>query len=477
MMRCRTSRSAIDSSFIHFLSSQESQHLLAGENDADKQKGEMAIARKRVVVIGAGAAGMCCARTLLSDGHQVTIYEATSVIGGTWAYSSKPAPWTSVYASLRCNIPSQIMAFPDEPFPAGTPTFARHEIVLKYLHDYADRHKLRQYVRFETRVEDVRKEGNEWRIRARGEEESFDAAVVAVGQYTSPNTWTPPGTELFTVKGRTVSHSHDYKTPTHFIGRKVLVVGAGPSGVDIALELSHSGANVWVAHSQWQSPVFNGSLREVAPVRHLTASGGAVLQDESVIPDLDDVLLCTGYTYTYPFLKPGVGGVSIAGDGRSVRGLTAHLYVRQDPTLAFMGLVWKVIPFPLFEDQAAFLAAMWAGRVAPHRLAALERAEDEDWELALTGDTRYLHRLGSRQWEYRRRLASAAGTPMPEMSKIEVKNDASAARARDLKTYREREYVILGPGPGEWRVFEDNMDVTGRDEPGSPEQTPLVLQT
>lgn len=416
-------------------------------------------------MIGAGPAGMCCARTLLSDGHQVTIYEASSAVGGTWAYSSKPAPWTSLYASLRCNIPSQIMAFRDEPFPPGTPTFVGHKSVLKYLQDYADRHDLRKYVCFDTRVEDVRKEGNEWRLRARGQEESFDAVVVAVGQYTSPNTWTPSGTELFMVKGRTVSHSHDYKTPTPFLGRKLLVVGAGPSGVDIALELSRSGASVWIAHSGWQSPLFKGSLREVARVLRLTASGDAVLQDGSVVPDLDDVLLCTGYAYTYPFLKPGVGGVSIAGDGRSVRGLTAHLYAREDHTLAFMGLVWKVIPFPLFEDQAAFLAAMWGGRVAPHRLAALERAENEDWELALTGETRFLHRLGARQWEYRRRLASAAGTPMPKMSNIEVHRDASAARARDLKTYREREYVILGPGPGEWHVLEDNMDVTGRTSP------------
>lgn len=442
-----------------------------------EQDGEMEVTQKRVAVIGAGAAGMCAAKTLLSDGFHVTVFEATSGVGGTWAYSSKPTPWTSMYESLRCNIPSPIMAFREEPFPPGTLTFPGHESVLKYLQDYADRHKLRRYVRFEMRVEDVRKQGDAWCVRAGGEEDIFDFVIIAIGQYTSPKEWKPPGTEVFTVNGRTVSHSHYYKTPAGYRGRKILVVGAGPSGSDIALELSRSGASVWVAHSQWKTPLFNGSLREVAPVQRLTASGDAILEDGTVVSGLDDVVLCTGYSYRYPFLKPKVAGVTVAKDGRSVRGLTAHLYAREDPTLALMGLLWKVIPFPLFEDQAAFLSAMWGGRVAPNRLASFERAENEDWEAAIAGEPRFLHRLGPRQWEYRRRLASAAGTPMPEMSKIEVAQDASAARRRDLEAYRDREYIILGPGPGEWRVFEDGKDVTGRDEPTSQGQSPLILQT
>lgn len=433
--------------------------------------------QKRVAVIGAGAAGICATKTLLTDGFQVTIFEATSGVGGTWAYSSKPAAWTSVYESLRCNIPTPVMAFRNEPFPAGTPTFPGHECVLKYLQDYTDRHRLRRHIRFNTRVEDVRKEGDEWCVTADGEENFFDFVIVAVGQYTSPNVWTPPGTDDFLVKGRTVSHSHYYKTPTSFRGRNVLVIGAGPSGSDIALELSRSCVSVWVAHSQWQNLVFNGSLREVAPVKHLTANGEAVLEDGTVIPGLDDVVLCTGYSYRYSFLKPGVAGVTVAKDRRSVRGLTAHLYAKEDSTLALMGLLWKVIPFPLLEDQAAFLSSMWGCRIPPHRLAALEHAENEDWEAALEGEHRFLHRLGPRQWEYRRRLASAAGVPMPEMSKIEVAQDASAARKRDLETYRDREYIVLGPGPGEWRVFENGVDVTGRDEPAGRHGSPLILQT
>lgn len=209
--------------------------------------------------------------------------------------------------------------------------------------------------------------------------------------------------------------------------------------------------------------MFNGVIKEVPPLESLTARGDAVLQDGSVVSAIDDVILCTGYRYTYPFLSPGIAGVSVAPDGRSVRGLVAHLYAREDPTLAFMGLVWKVIPFPLFEDQAAFLSALWGGRVSADSLRALETAEDRDWDAALEGESRFMHRLGPRQWEYRRRLACACGEALPEMSLIEVARDASAARSRDLIRYREREYKVYGSGPGEWRVFERGVDVTGRD--------------
>lgn len=370
------------------------------------------------------------------------------------------------------------MSFRSHPFPPGTPSFAPHEAVLKYLLSYASLHNLAPRVRFATPVTRVRKRADSWLVSTASADLAFDYVLIAVGQYTSPNQWRPAGASVFAAavtppaRPRTVEHSHAYKTPRAYAGRHVLVVGAGPSGADIALELSRAAASVRVAHARARDDVFHGAVREVAPLARLTGRGEAVLQDGTVLEGIDDVVLCTGYRYNYPFLKQGEAGVRVAPDGRSVRGLTAHLYARDDSSLAMMGLVWKVIPFPLFEDQAAFLSALWGGRVSGDALRTLEAAEDEDWGAALLGEQRYLHRLGARQWEYRRRLDSASGEAMPEISKIEIARDASAARQRDFTTYREREYVAYGEGPGEWRVFEEGIDITGRDDPGGGQVMP-----
>lgn len=416
--------------------------------------------KPRAAIIGAGAAGLCLARQLIASNHPVVIYEATNTLGGTWAYSTDPSPSTSLYASLRCNLPKQIMCYSDRPFPADTPSFVHHPSVLQYLQQYAADHNLRKHIVFNARVAAIKKLKDVWLVRVNGETQAFGLVAIAVGQYTVPNAWAPPGAETFCQEGRTISHSQVYKTPTRYKGRRVVVVGAGASGIDIAIELSRAGANVTVSHSSWRANALQGRLREVGRLRRLTASGIAECVDGATVR-VDDVVLCTGFQYRYPFLAAGEAGVRVSDDGRFVSGMVGHLYARDDPTLAIMGMVWKVIPFPLMEDQAAFLAVLWGGRVSQRRLKQFEAAERKDWDAGLEGELRFLHRLADRQWEYRRRLADVSGRPMPQSSFMEVMQDASAAQKRDFWTYREREYVIFGSGSGEWAVYVDGVDATG----------------
>lgn len=430
--------------------------------------------RPRVAIIGAGAAGLSLARELLANGHPITIYEATSDIGGTWAYSPVPSPSSSLYESLRCNIPKQVMCFANRPFPDSTPSFAHHTEVLAYLRNYAEEHDLRPHIIFNARVSAVRKVSGVWLVRASGEEQAYGAVGVAVGHYTTSNPWRPPGAKEFSREGRTIIHSHAYKTPHRYKGRRVLVVGAGPSGTDVAVELSSSAAEVTLAHSGWRNRLLEstaGEIGEIGSLARLTGQGEVFSVDGDRVV-VDDIVMCTGFQYGYPFLEEGEVGVRVADDGRSVRGLVGHLYAKKDPTLAFMGLLWKIIPFPLFEDQAGFLAALWGGRISSRRLAEYERIERKDWEIAMAGEERFLHRLADHQWEYRRRLADVAGRPLPSTSTMEIAQDASAARHRDLCAYREREYVVLGPGAGEWRAIVDGVDVTGKDDPAPPRSVP-----
>lgn len=420
----------------------------------------------RIAVIGAGAAGLVAARTLRDAGYAVTVFEAAAAVGGTWRADAA----SSMYDSLRCNLPKQIMAFRGLPFGPEVPSFAPHVDVLAYLERYARVYRLHACFRFGVRVLSVEARlGGEggWVVHSAADDaaervEHYGAVVIANGHYSLPNAWRPHGADEFVRSGlRTVSHSHTYKAPKPYVGRKVIVVGAGPSGTDIALELSQSGAaTVTLAHRNGaEKEDFGGVVPQSSSVDRLCADGTVVLQDGSTIQDVEDVLLCTGYRYHFPFLDSS-SGVTVSDNGRTVHGLIQHCVSLANPTLCFLGLVWKVIPFPLFQDQATFFTSVLTGATTTADLQALHATELKH-RATLNIPPRYRHLLGDAQWEYRRTL-TGQGTP-PAL--LELCTDASAARASDPNSYRQREYMVLGDGPGEWRVTLDGVDVTGRDDP------------
>ncbi len=231
------------------------------------------------------------------------------------------------------------------------------------------------------------------------------------------------------------------------------------------MELARAGAaEVFLSHRRGAGRApYGGIVPQVAAINSLTADGSVLLTDGSTIPDVDDVLLCTGYTYTLPFLDPEIG-IRSSADSRCIYGLVEHCVSLKMPTLSVIGIPWKIVPFPLFEDQSSFAVAVLSGEVSLEKLYALHQRELE--EAALLGsETKYVHCLDDRQWEYRRRLADLTKRPMPSSSTIEIYNDSRAARLIDARHYRERQYKVYGGGPGEWQVFENGEDVTGRYDP------------
>ncbi|XP_063589734.1 uncharacterized protein LOC134766738 [Penaeus indicus] len=118
---------------------------------------------KVVGVIGGGAAGLCAARHILSSEELTPIvWEQSSQIGGTWRLSkdvgtdSKGFPvHSSMYESLRTDLPKLIMKFPDFDFPSEVESFVHHTSVLKYLEDYADHFNLHPYIKLGHNVENV----------------------------------------------------------------------------------------------------------------------------------------------------------------------------------------------------------------------------------------------------------------------------------------------------------------------------------
>jgi dimethylaniline monooxygenase (N-oxide forming) len=201
---------------------------------------------RRVAVIGAGAGGLSAARHLLEDGHQVTVFEAGSHVGGLWVYGNDNG-LSVAYDSLHINSEPRVTSFRGYPFPPGTPLFPSHREVAAYLDDFADRCGIRSLIRFRTRVTSVEPADGAasrgWLVQAEGgEPEEFDAVVVASGHQAVPAhpAWAPRFAGEYL-------HSQAYRTAKPFEGTRVLVVGVGNSGLDIAADLATHAAQTYVA--------------------------------------------------------------------------------------------------------------------------------------------------------------------------------------------------------------------------------------
>lgn len=188
---------------------------------------------KRMAVIGAGAAGLCAAKHLRERGFAVTIYEAGTKIGGLWVYENDNGT-SPAYLSLHLNSEHRVTAYRDFPFPEGSPFYLDHFGVHKYLEAYADRFDLRRHIRFKSRVAALRPaRSNGWDVVLDGgAAERFDGVVVATGHQGSPSH--PPFAAKFAGE---YLHSHAYRVPEPFRGKRVAVIGAGNSAVDIAADI------------------------------------------------------------------------------------------------------------------------------------------------------------------------------------------------------------------------------------------------
>lgn len=181
---------------------------------------------RSVAIIGAGAAGLAAARELRREGHGVVVFERGAEVGGTWIYNptveSDPVGLdperhvihSSLYASLRTNLPREVMGFLDYPFVVRKNSedfrrFPGHREVLRYLKDFARDFDLCGMIRLETEVVRLAIEGDgRWSVRSRKvgkdldggdhyEEEIYDGVVVCNGHYTEPRIAHIPGITLF----------------------------------------------------------------------------------------------------------------------------------------------------------------------------------------------------------------------------------------------------------------------------------------
>ena len=414
-----------------------------------------------MAVVGAGAAGLVAARELRDEGHDVVVFEKGGEVGGVWVFDpsqesdtlgvdeSRTKVHSSMYASLRTNLPREVMAYNDFPF-TGTHAgdnrrFCGHAEVQGYLASFARHFGLRPLIRFNTELlaatpqqgsagvetenemeQTQNKWGPRWKVEsaqvgaAAGEsvEEVFDALVVCNGHYSEPRVPKFEGAESFP---GIQMHAHSYRSPDDFAGKKVLLVGAAASGEDISREIASVADAVYLSARSWQNPEWakpgqspvgpRGNLWRRPNVAQLQPDGTVKFVDGTVTEDkIDAVVYCTGYRYHFPFLE-GTGAVEV--NDNCVSPLFEHIFPPAlAPSLSFIGLPWKVVPFPQFELQARWIARALSGASSLPSQGEMDSAVDAfERTLEPIGSTprRHAHQLGDEQFAYNDRLAEYCG--------------------------------------------------------------------
>lgn len=193
-------------------------------------------------VIGAGPAGLAALKNFLHRGIPAVGFEREDDVGGTWYYGKSSS---SVYQSTHLISSKRMTEFPDFPMPREYPPYPSHSQACAYLRGYATRFGLYDRIRFRTSVTRVEPTGGEgwWVTTDDGRPaQRFRGVIVANGHH-----WDPRWPELPGRFDGTLLHAREYKTPEILAGRRVLVIGAGNSGCDIAVESAQYAAATFLS--------------------------------------------------------------------------------------------------------------------------------------------------------------------------------------------------------------------------------------
>lgn len=319
------------------------------------------VERFDTIVIGAGQAGLAVGYELAARDVDFVILSDESRVGDNWRRR---------WDSLRLFTPARYSGLPAMPFPASPAHLPDKDEAADYLERYAERHDLP--VRLDTRVDSLEWDGEHYVVRAAGLTFEANDVVVATGPFQRP--YIPAVASRLSPSSSHQLHSSEYVNPFELPDGPVLVVGAGNSGAQIALELSRF-RKVWLAGRNtghlprrllgrdlfdWAWPLLmrltldtrlgrrlrararGGDALIGIPERTLTKAGvvrvGRITDERGGLPVCDGVVVeprvivwCTGFRPDYSWMKLPL--LDDDGYPRHRRGVVADL-----PGLYFVGL-------------------------------------------------------------------------------------------------------------------------------------------
>ncbi|CAO3612027.1 unnamed protein product [Cunninghamella blakesleeana] len=404
---------------------------------------------KRVAVVGTGPSGLIAAKALKDKGFEVQIYDRGSKVGGNWAYGSKKLekpfiprtkedegywmkeseplpdyvqstepvkvteevenyllskhhPPPACYDFLENNTPTPVLGSFEFPWPADTPNFVSHYRVQQYYQDFVEHFDLLKHIQFYTSLNLLEKnKNNTWdltlvqatyldngdQVQFKHYKESFDAVVLATGQFQHP--YLPYGEGLYDFAERfpgRIVHAKQFIEPEQFEKKKMLVVGGNISAMDIVNMLNAVGCEIYISIRG----DFVTNIPIIDLIRTLVPEGATIVPgiegfwtkkgDETIvdgtvrftdgteIKDFDHVIFATGYIAPYSYLgsmratpeENKEDELTVLLNSKKVLNAYKDIFLINDPTLAFVGTPQHLTSTPFFDYQAHAVARVWS---------------------------------------------------------------------------------------------------------------------
>ncbi|KAL3433094.1 major facilitator superfamily domain-containing protein [Aspergillus tetrazonus] len=462
---------------------------------------------RRVAVIGAGISGVVSAAHLIQAGLDVTVYERSHAAGGVWLYDERVAPepsYTSLkpleseryfdknqhnialthappgpcYDGLKNNVSTPLMRVKLNAWPEGTPDFVSHSVMKEYIQDTSRKTGVDDITIYGARVKNLTKQGDSWQVTWSGLEQqddelkeqerktTFDAVIVASGHYHTPRIPETPG--LAEAKARwpdRIYHSKRYRKPEGYEKKNVLLIGGAVSAIDIAREIGPQADTIYQSTRNGEFDISASILPENG-VRVSEVTRYEILDESQVVDGklplkvhlksgqelcgLDQVIICTGYQFTLPFLadyhndrlSPAEADETIlVTDGTQAHNLHKDIFYIPDPTLAFIGVPFYTATFTLFEFQAITAANVFSG-IADLPSKQEMRAEYKE-KLKRKGHGKRFHSLKDVEEDYVDDLLEWINRPRVRMGLTPIEghterwHEAKEAQRERLKVFFE----------------------------------------
>ncbi|MFT4601014.1 MAG: thioredoxin reductase [Arenicella sp.] len=313
----------------------------------------------KFAIIGAGPSGLAMAKVFCDLGIEFEGFESSETVGGLWNFNNPKSP---LYPNVHLISSRKKTQFQHFPMTGVSEDYPHHSKVFEYLNKYARHFDLIPFFRFNSAVNEIiRMKDEKWQLKlASGEMKIFDGVIIATGIYSTPNKPKISGN----FNGRML-HSSTIKELESFKNRRVLIIGSGNSGCDLACDLSRQnkqvglsmrsgnyiipkyllgkpadsssfGANLPIRVKQYihegflnlisgkmkqfglptpnyriyeKHPIVNSEIKHQIGHGHIKVlpevtgfNGKFVIFKDNTSKQFDDVILATGFTLNYPFL-------------------------------------------------------------------------------------------------------------------------------------------------------------------------------
>ncbi|ORZ25974.1 hypothetical protein BCR42DRAFT_431601 [Absidia repens] len=322
-------------------------------------------------------------------------------------------PSTACYQNLTTNTATPILGSFDFPWPKDSPYFVSHTDVQNYLQNYATHFGLDKFTHLNTSLDNVEKKGTKWELTlteakkdASGEyvsikqyKSTFDAVVIATGQFQDPSIPPLEGLKEFnTLFPGKITHSKQFRQADDFKNKNVLVIGGRVSAVDVARIVSTKAKQVYISYrGPFETKIgILDLIRSVIPdnVIHkpgvegfwckdpksgnTLVDGTITFKDGTTVNDIDAIVFATGYQMKHSYFgsartlttdtengsslftcKNDTDEPLVVMDKSKVHNTYKDIFLISDPTLAFAGAPRHVTITPFFEYQAQTIARVW----------------------------------------------------------------------------------------------------------------------